>query len=334
MRMKFYRYLKALLCTVGAAIWLLTGVLFTASADTVKGSLTLVCKTEEMTLTGLHWDLYHVGSRIGPDFVLEGEFSDYPVDLTDFSAEGMSAAAETLENYAVVDGIAPLASGETDADGLMKFENLSPGLYLLSGDDLVIGTTTYIPSTLLLEIDSSGQSVNLDAYPKIIYRIDASEVKQYTVKKIWLTEDGQQAEAIEPITVEIYCNNEIYETVTLSDENDWTYTWEGESTDEWRVKEINIPANCNVVYDSNETQFAIVNTINSSIVTTATTTITTTTTATVTTTTKPDDEKIPQTGQLWWPVPLLGLMGIVCSAVGFRVRSVENSESNNEKKQR
>lgn len=337
--MKFYRCLKAFLCTLGAVLWLVTGVLFTASADTVTGTLTLICRTDDVTLTGLHWDLYRVGSRIGPDFVLDGDFSDYQVDLTDFSAEGMSNAAKSLENYAVVDGIPPLASGETDTDGLMKFENLVPGLYLLSGTDLVIGTTTYVPSTLLLEIDSSGQSVDLDAYPKIIYRIDSSEVVIYTVKKIWRTEDGQPVDTTAPIIAEIYCNNELYETITLSDENDWTYTWEGESTDEWRVKEVNIPDNCTVVYDSNETQFAIVNTVSPPIVTTTTTITTsnktettTTTKVTVTTTKKPNDEKIPQTGQLWWPVPLLGLLGIICIAVGFRICSLENNESNNEKK--
>lgn len=339
MRMKFSRYLKAFLCTAGAVLWLMTGILFSASADTVKGSLTLICRTDDVILTGLHWDLYRVGSRIGPDFVLDGDFSDYQVDLTDFSAEGMSNAAKTLENYADVDGISPLSSGETGADGLMKFENLVPGLYLLTGTNLKIGTTTYVPSTLLLEIDNSGQSVDLNAYPKIIYRIDSSEVVFYTVKKIWRTEDEQPVETTTPITVEIYCNNELYETITLSDENDWTYEWEGESDDEWRVKEVNIPDNCTVVYDSNETQFAIVNTVSPPIVTTTTTITTTnktetttTTKAIVTTTKKPNDEKIPQTGQLWWPVPLLGLMGIICIAVGFRICSLENNERNNEKK--
>ena len=32
-------------------------------------------------------------------------------------------------------------------------------------------------------------------------------------------------------------------------------------------------------------------------------------------------EKIPQTGQLWWPVPMLAVIGLVLIALGLRVRS-------------
>ncbi len=28
--------------------------------------------------------------------------------------------------------------------------------------------------------------------------------------------------------------------------------------------------------------------------------------------TVPSDSKLPQTGQLWWPVPVLAIAGIVC----------------------
>lgn len=36
----------------------------------------------------------------------------------------------------------------------------------------------------------------------------------------------------------------------------------------------------------------------------------------VTTTTR----KLPQTGQLWWPVPVLALAGLVLVAIGLRLR--------------
>lgn len=52
---------------------------------------------------------------------------------------------------------------------------------------------------------------------------------------------------------------------------------------------------------------------------TTTTTVTTTTVTTETTTT----EKIPQTGQLWWPVPLLAAAGLISIAVGVRLNTKE-----------
>lgn len=344
MRKKFCKSIMRVLCTLMAVLWALIGTVFTVSAESSEASLTLICKTEDVILSGLHWDLYRVGSRVGSDFVLEGDFKDYQVDLTDFTVEGMTAAAKTLENFAKLDGLVPLHSGETGDDGLITFENLTPGLYLLFGSTLVIDNTTYIPSTLLLEIDNSGQSVDLDAYPKIIFRADSNDISRYAVKKIWKDENGEPLENPPSVTVEIYCDNEVTETITLNEDNDWTYSWDGETKSEWRVKELNIPPNCTVVYDSNETQFAIVNTIQSSgevptepttpestepteevtqEETTEVTDVTTTETPPTSTTTTAEQEKLPQTGQLWWPVPVLGFLGIILMAVGLRINSEE-----------
>jgi len=51
------------------------------------------------------------------------------------------------------------------------------------------------------------------------------------------------------------------------------------------------------------------------------TSITTSTTIITTTTTTP--EKLPQTGQLWWPVPVLALAGLVLMGIGFKLRTKE-----------
>lgn len=37
-----------------------------------------------------------------------------------------------------------------------------------------------------------------------------------------------------------------------------------------------------------------------------------------------EKEKLPQTGQLWWPVPVLALAGIILVAVGFKIGSKEH----------
>ncbi len=329
------------------------------SAAAGEGSLTLICRTEGVTLTGLHWDIYRVGSRNGESFVLEGEFADYPVVLDDFSAEGMTTAAETLENFAVLDGLTPLQSGETNENGTLTFDSLEEGLYLVSGTILTIGDTTYVPSTLLFEIDNEGEAFDLDAYPKIIYRTSSEEISTYSVKKIWQFTMNQESQLPDEITIEVYCDRVLFDTVTLSDANDWTYSWMGDTDCEWRVKEVNIPENCTVKYDFSETQYAIVNTVDNNVPETPTTTTTTTTTTTdisidettttttntttvtetssattsgsdkvtTSTTTKPG---LPQTGQLWWPVPMLGVLGIVLIAFGIRMNSEKKRDNSDE----
>ena len=35
----------------------------------------------------------------------------------------------------------------------------------------------------------------------------------------------------------------------------------------------------------------------------------------------PTEPKLPQTGQLWWPVPVLAVLGLFCVAIGWRRRT-------------
>ena len=42
---------------------------------------------------------------------------------------------------------------------------------------------------------------------------------------------------------------------------------------------------------------------------------------TVTPTPAPSGDKLPQTGQLWWPVPVLAVLGLLCVALGWRKRT-------------
>ena len=145
MPLKKCRRFGVFLCIIGVILWIATGMSLTASAKTADGSLTLICRKDDVILEGMKWKLYRVGSRQGGDFVLEGDFADYPVSLKDFSAEGMSLAASTLENFAVLDNLDFKANGKTDKNGLLKFPNLEAGLYMVCGKTLNIGDTFYVP---------------------------------------------------------------------------------------------------------------------------------------------------------------------------------------------
>ena len=71
MHMKICRNFGAALCFVGVILWLMAGLMLSVSADSAANSLTLICKTEKVTLTGMHWDLYNVFLFI-IDFFLRG----------------------------------------------------------------------------------------------------------------------------------------------------------------------------------------------------------------------------------------------------------------------
>lgn len=350
--MRIYRKISSLMIAFGLLLWFVAGTCLPVHAeDYADGSLQLVCKSDDVILSGMKWNLFYAGKRSGNSFVTDGDFSDYKVSFKDISAEGLSDIASTLENYAVLDRVNPLQSGITDENGVIDFTGLEQGLYLVCGKNLKIqnpgkGITTYVPVPFIVEIgqEEDGSNQNYVTYPKFFkFGVLDEKDADYTVRKVWRNSEDEPFDKSVKITVEMYKNGEYENTVTLSEENDWSYTWTDQAHADWRVKEINIPEDYTVIYRSNETQYAIVNThkkYDFSEQPPETTTTVTTTGKTVTTTTKnspetpdvpavntttPPSGKLPQTGQLWWPVPLLFGLGIIFIAMGFCLRSRSKS---------
>lgn len=369
MNKSFYKKVGTFITAFGLLLWILAGFSLNAyAADPEDGSLQLVCKSDDEIISGMKWNLFYAGSREGNGFSVGGDFLDYKISFADISAEGLSDIASTLENYVILDRMKPLQSGITDSSGVLNFTGLQKGLYLLCGRSVKIDKTTYVPIPFIVEIgrDNDGTNQNHITYPKFFhFSVLDQRDADYTVKKVWRNDENQPPDTSVQITVEMYKNGEYDSTVILDESNDWTYTWIDKAHTDWRVKEINIPDDYTVIYRSNETQYAIVNTHKdfkfppSGDITDITTSTTLTTTTTNTTdinnntdttnnnitetttilTSKSDissesdtvpkqstlitttSEKLPQTGQLWWPVPLLAGAGIIFISIGLRIRS-------------
>ncbi|MGN0664614.1 MAG: Cna B-type domain-containing protein [Negativibacillus sp.] len=112
------------------------------------------------------------------------------------------------------------------------------------------------------------------------------ETYKVTVKKVW--KDGNSASRPESIKVRLTRNGKTYDTVTLSADNNWRYTWRDlTKASGWEVEEVNVPKGYKVSYDSVGRVFTITNTGN-----------------------------LEQTGQLNWPIPLLAGIGLALIAGG------------------
>lgn len=110
-----------------------------------------------------------------------------------------------------------------------------------------------------------------------------------TVKKVW--SDDNSVTRPTSVTVTLYNGTEVYDTVTLSAENNWTYHWEDASAlGNWQVAEVNIPKGYTPSYRVSDGMIIITNTM-----------------------------KLIQTGQLNWPIFLLGGAGLILVALGTAV---------------
>lgn len=276
---KMYKRLGAVLCALGMVLMLAAGLTVNVSAAEKSESLILYCKEDDFILSGMQWSIYKIGKKSGNKYTLSGDFANYPVILGGLTEESITETASTLENFAMLDSLSPERKGITDNNGVIRFENLEVGLYLACGKSVKREDYTFVPVPIIFEVDGSKKEI--DGYPKFrIKRTLPGDIERYAVRKIWANADGVTDKPVE-IAVEIYENNVVYDTVKLSQENNWTYSWEGDVSSEWRVKEVTVPAGCFVMYRNNTTQYIIMNNYDNELLRQTTTTTTVTTTHTV-----------------------------------------------------
>lgn len=328
-------------------------------------SLKLVCVDGDDIIVGMQWKIYRVGERRDNQFVLTGVFANSSASLAQVDKESVNTAAKTLEAFVLSESISPLAEGKTDSRGEKLFDSLETGLYLALGTQHRQNNTTYIPTPIIIEVGKDNAVLDYDAYPKFIAK-DTYSMK-CSVKKKWVGDEENIQARPKSVTVELYRDEKLFDTVVLTEADGWQYDWKDDERGHiWRVAEIDVPYGYEVSIDYNdvsdedkENQFLIQNIYKTTTTTITTTIVTTTTTnssidesttsaiatgtnfvkttsakATTSTTTsgksssisttKPTGSKVPQTGQLWWPVIPLSIGGILFIAAGFMVRPKRN----------
>ena len=194
------------------------------------------------------------------------------------------------------------------------------------GKTLQVGEICYFPSTLLLEVRDSDAGLSYDAFPKFYAENRSSLDKIYVVKKVWADDEAGNIARPVNVTVDLYEDGTLRDTVTLSEENKWQYRWESlDVTSSWTVAEREIPVNYEVMIDYNSQQYVIRNSYKpttevTTIVTTVSTQTTTTSAPQTTTIPTTAKERLVQTGQLWWPVLPLSVGGVLLIGTGISVK--------------
>ena len=115
---------------------------------------------------------------------------------------------------------------------------------------------------LRIRIESESQILvaeDISAKPKSEIHEPFDGEKVYTILKLWKDDSSKQRPPY--ISVDILKDAELYETVTLDSENDWSYTFNTDSAGKWTVVERDVPEGYFVVITEKETSFIITNTL-------------------------------------------------------------------------
>ena len=234
-------------------------------------------------------------------YTLTGDFVQYPVRLEDLDSSGWRALAQTLDAYAARDEIAPFMTRQTGPDGSFQIAGLSAGLYLISGEQYMDDDIVYTPEPMLVSIPG------LAADGTWVYDTDVSckfEREDTTdspvsrkVQKVW-RDDGNEEKRPEDITVQLLENGNVVDTVVLSQKNNWEYTWNNlDGSSKWQIAEDGVPDGYTVTTTQEGNIFVLTNTYPGK-----------------------QPPTLPQTGMLWWPVPLLACSGLLLIVTGLVVR--------------
>lgn len=262
-----------------------------------KGSAKITIKySEEEAISGAKVDLYKVADLIvnengNIEYKYVDELSGEVFKLTDLTNVEKNDSSEdeykkSAEAAKKIDfsKLEAIKTGVTDSNGIVEFNDLELGLYLVNQSNTVEHYTKIDPYLFTVPGYTDNEWIyDIESLPKpTIEKLD-----DLTITKVW---NNNTNEALpESITVNIYNASELFKTVEITANNNWTITLKNVpySTD-YSVKEENIPSGYNAAYKKDAMNFTIINT-----------------------------NKLPQTGAFTFIIPIFVLVGITLASIGL-----------------
>ena len=196
----------------------------------------------------------------------------------------------------------------TDENGIIVVNNIEKGLYLIVGEKAEIDGKMCTPNPLLVTLPTRDVNGNWTNQVELDYSTKLTPDKEYeelSVVKIWDDANHEDKRPEEGIKVTLYKDGKAYEEVTLNAENEWQHTWkELPKGSTWKVIESEVPAGYQMTSFQDGEYHVIEN-------------IYKTGDKTPTGGNGGSGGRLPQTGQLWWPVPVLAILGMVLILIGW-----------------
>ena len=274
----------------------------------------------EKPLSGAEFKLFQIADidEYG-NYISKPEFEKFDIGTNGKNVEKWRELASTIEGYVYQEKIAPADKGITGADGIIEFpveaERFVCGLYLLVGEPVSVDGFTYFAESAIIQLpmpSDDGETWNYDVTVKPKYTfVPDGEQDEFISRKVLKIWEDKGFEALRPkeITVYLLKDGEVFDTVKLNRENNWRYTWnELEEGYRWSVTE-KVPEGYTVKIEREGITHVITNKITKEPISIVPENPPVT-----------DEPQLPQTGQLWWPVPVLFCFGILFIAAGILCR--------------
>lgn len=258
--------------------------------------MTLFANSDFMNLdvscpvSNMQVSLYRVADE---NYKLVDSFSRYSIDLK----QDVQGAANALENRILMDGIEADACVTSDSSGKASFTGLESGIYLVVGKEVFQDGLFYMPQVSLVCL-SGDLSVDLK------YEM-SDKPSRIHVLKVWKKDNKKSR----PKSIEVCLlrsDGIVVDKVILNSDNQWSTTWNNLSTlYTYRVMETSVPSGYKESCTREKDTIVLTNTGSDKY------------------RVEKKDEVLPNSGQLWWPVPVLLFVGLVLFGLGRHLKNEE-----------
>lgn len=257
----------------------------TLFADSDFMNLDVSCPVSNMQVS-----LYRVADE---NYKLVDAFSHYSIDLK----QDVQGAANALENRILMDGIEADTCVTSDSVGNASFTGLESGIYLVVGKEVFQDGVFYMPQVSLVSL-SGDLSVDLK------YEM-SDKPSRIHVLKVWKKDNKKSR----PKSIEVCLlrsDGIVVDKVVLNSDNQWSYTWDNLSTSyTYSVMETSVPSGYKESCTREKDTIVLTNTGSDKY------------------RVEKKDEVLPNSGQLWWPVPVLLFVGLVLFGLGRHLKNEE-----------
>lgn len=322
-RNKFFRVLLAVCLMLALSAQALAAGYIEVDRDV---SLTISYHDGETPLRGAYFAIYQIAEAdtTGALHLISPYDAAEDIDINIFGKSDETDAAwltlaSTLEVYVLRERITPLDSGRTGEDGVLKFPTSSavtmkPGLYLVIGNRMSQGGYYYDPQPFLVMLPTIDTEENVWDYDvEVSEKFSKRRIpsppgggggEDQKFQKVW--NDGGAADTRpESITVDLLRNGKVYDTVTLTAKDNWRYTWKNlDGSYRYLVSE-RVPEGYTMTATRDGETLVVTNTGEQPK--------------------KDYDDRLPQTGLVWWPVGLLAVGGVGCLLVAGILKKRERN---------
>ena len=231
-------------------------------------TLTLFYGYDGKGIADLSVKLYKIADASAEcEYTLTETFRSTQLNLNGVQSQSeWNSIRTTLEAYIVANGILENVSTRTDGVGQVRFDNLDPGLYLtvpgaVNSESVRYAFVTGL--TALPGLDTEGYwqyDVVITAKGEILPPVEPEQTIQYKVLKLWKGDEGR-SDRPKKVEVEIFRDGLSQQTVTLSEDNQWAYSWTAaDDGAKWTVIERNVPSGYKATLEERSGTFVLTNT--------------------------------------------------------------------------